>query len=169
MRKSDGKGVSVAVDRIGNHTHWSIDVANELGSFLNQADVELSLIGPNMKRETRRVSQAAPGRYAMDIKLEEPGAYHVDIAVKENGQVKYRQSRGLIRGYSDELRIRPTDEDRLRQIANVSGGRFVTDAKELLKSDGRTAQRPQPLWPWLLAFASTLLVLDVALRRLTLI
>jgi hypothetical protein len=169
MRKSDGKGVSVAVDRMGNHTHWSIDVANELGSFLNQAEVDLSLIGPNMKRETQRVSQAAPGRYATDIKLEEPGAYHVDIAVKENGQVKYRQSRGLIRGYSDELRIRPTDEDRLRQIANVSGGRFVTDSKELLQSDGRTAQRPQPLWPWLLAFASTLLVLDVALRRLNLI
>lgn len=169
MRKSDGRGISIAVDRTGSNTHWSIDVANELGSFLNQADVELSMIGPTMKRETKRVSKAAPGRYTMDVKLDEPGAYHFDIAVKQNGQVKYRQSRGLIRGYSDELRIRPTDEERLKQIASVSGGRFVKDAKELLQRDGRTAQRPQPLWPWLLAVASVLLAFDVALRRLNLI
>lgn len=168
MRKSDGRGISIAVDRFGNDSHWSIDAANELGSFLNQADVELSVIGPQMKRETKKISQAAPGRYISDLKVEEPGAYHVDIAVKENGQVKYRQSRGLIRGYSDELRIRPTNEDWLREVAKVSGGRFKTDAKQLLEDDGRTAQRPEPLWPWLLALASATLVLDVALRRLTL-
>jgi hypothetical protein len=168
MRKSDGRGISIAVDRFGNDSHWSIDAANELGSFLNQADVELSVIGPQMKRETKKISQAAPGRYISDLKVEEPGAYHVDIAVKENGQVKYRQSRGLIRGYSDELRIRPTNEDWLREVAKVSGGRFKTDAKQLLEDDGRTAQRPKPLWPWLLALASATLVLDVALRRLTL-
>jgi hypothetical protein len=74
----------------------------------------------------------------------------------------------LIRGYSDELRIRPTNEDWLREVAKVSGGRFKTDAKQLLEDDGRTAQRPEPLWPWLLALASAMLVLDVALRRLTL-
>jgi hypothetical protein len=168
MRKSDGRGISIAVDRFGNDSHWSIDAANELGSFLNQADLELSVIGPQMKRETKKISQAAPGRYISDLKVEEPGAYHVDIAVKENGQVKYRQSRGLIRGYSDELRIRPTNEDWLREVAKVSGGQFKTDAKQLLEGDGRTAQRPEPLWPWLLALASATLVLDVALRRLTL-
>ena len=41
--------------------------------------------------------------------------------------------------------------------------------KELLKGDGRTATRPQPLWPWLLTFACAMLIIDVALRRLTLI
>jgi Ca-activated chloride channel family protein len=100
--------------------------------------------------------------------VQDPGAYHVDIAIKENGQVKYRQSRGIIRGYSDELRIRPTNEEWLREVARASGGRFKADAKELLKGDGRTAQRPQPLWPWLLALACAILVFDVALRRLTL-
>jgi uncharacterized membrane protein len=167
MRKSDGRGISIAVDRMGNDSHWSIDAANELGSFLNQADVELSVIGPAMKRETKKISQAAPGRYISDIQVQDPGAYHVDIAIKENGKVKYRQSRGIIRGYSDELRIRPTNEDWLSEIARASGGRFKADAKELLQGDGRTAQRPQPLWPWLLALACAMLVFDVALRRLT--
>jgi hypothetical protein len=169
MRKSDGRGISIAVDRRGNESNWSIDVANELGGFLNQADVEMSIIGPQMKRETKSISQAAPGRYTTDIQVAEPGAYHVDIAVKQNGQVTYRQSRGLIRGYSDELRIRPSNEEWLKEISTVSGGQFNQDAKELLKGDGRTATRPQPLWPWLLTFACAMLIIDVALRRLTLI
>jgi uncharacterized membrane protein len=169
MRKSDGRGISIAVDRRGNESNWSIDVANELGGFLNQADVEMSVIGPQMKRETKAISQAAPGRYTTDIQVAEPGAYHVDIAVKQNGQVTYRQSRGLIRGYSDELRIRPSNEDWLKEISTVSGGQFNQEAKELLKGDGRTATRPQPLWPWLLTFACAMLIIDVALRRLTLI
>nr|MCU0721896.1 VWA domain-containing protein [Pirellula sp.] len=169
MRKSDGRGISLAVDRRGNESNWSIDVANELGGFLNQADVEMSIIGPQMKRETKSISQAAPGRYTTDIQVAEPGAYHVDIAVKQNGQVTYRQSRGLIRGYSDELRIRPSNEEWLKEISTVSGGQFNQDPKELLKGDGRTATRPQPLWPWLLTFACAMLIIDVALRRLTLI
>jgi Ca-activated chloride channel homolog len=168
MRKSDGRGISVALDRQGNDSRWSIDVANELGGFLNQAEVEMSVIDPQMKRETKTIPQMAPGRYGNDLKVDQPGAYHVDIAVKQSGQVIYRQSRGLIRGYSDELRIRPTNEEWLREIASVSGGRHQVDAKELFKSDGRTATRPQPLWPWLLTFACAMLIIDVALRRLDL-
>lgn len=169
MRKSDGRGISIAVDRRGNDASLSIDVANELGGFLNQAEVELSVIGPQMKRETRGIEQAAPGRYATSLQVAEPGAYHVDIAVKQDGQVTYRQSRGLIRGYSDELRIRPTNEDWLKELATISGGRYQTDPATLLLGDGRIATRPEPLWPWLLAFASAMLVIDVALRRLTLL
>ncbi len=73
MRKSDGRGISIAVDRRGNESNWSIDVANELGGFLNQADVEMSIIGPQMKRETKSITQAAPGRYTTDIQVAEPG------------------------------------------------------------------------------------------------
>jgi uncharacterized membrane protein len=155
MRKSDGRGLGIQVHRMGNNSTWSVDVANDLGSFLNQAQVELSVIGPQMKREVIAVSQMAPGRYACDLSVQDPGAYHVDIAVKKDGQVVSRQSRGLIRGYSDELRIRPTNQEWLKEISKASGGLYDVTAKEMLNADGRTAQRP-------------MLVLDVALRRLAL-
>ncbi len=168
MRKSDARGISVESQREGELANWSIDAADELGQFLNQAEVELTMIDPLMKRHTKLVRQTAPGRYTGDIPLPQAGSYHVDIAVKQNGKVTYRQSRGLIRGYSDELRIRPTNDSTLQEIAKLSGGKHNADIAEIFKNSNRTAARPQPLWPWLLGIAAGLLILDVALRRIDL-
>jgi hypothetical protein len=91
----------------------------------------------------------------------------MEIAVKKNDQVVYRQSRGLTVGYSDELRIRPTNEPLLRSIAETSGGSFISDPADLAAaSDAESVSRPFPLWPWLVTAAAILLALDVALRRI---
>jgi hypothetical protein len=86
--------------------------------------------------------------------------------VKQNGQAVYRQSRGLTVGYSDELRIRPTNDALLQRVAELTGGRCRPDPATLFDSDGRTTTRPTALWPWLLSAAFLLIVLDVALRRI---
>jgi len=90
----------------------------------------------------------------------------MELAVKQQGQVVYRQSRGLTVGYSDELRIRPTNEELLQKVAELSGGRCHPAVDEIFAGTEQAAQRPTPLWPWLLTAALVLLVLDVALRRI---
>lgn len=72
----------------------------------------------------------------------------------------------LMVGYSDELRIRPTNETLLRAIAERSRGMFDPEPERIFEPADRTAQRPTPLWPHLLTAALCLLVLDVALRRI---
>lgn len=168
MRKSDARGISVESQRSGELAAWAIDAADPLGQFLNQAEVELTVIDPQMRRKTKLISQSAPGRYVGDIPLADAGSYHIDIAVKQNGQVAYRQSRGLIRGYSDELRIRPTNEQSLQEIAKLSGGKYNPSVNEIFEDSDRKAHRPLPLWPWLLGIAASLMIADVALRRLDL-
>jgi hypothetical protein len=96
------------------------------------------------------------------------GAYHLEIAQKKDGQLIYRQSRGINVGYSDELRLRPTNEPLLKQLAEVSGGKFSPTADDIFAPTTRTALRPTPLWPWLTALAAIILVLDVFLRRVDL-
>jgi hypothetical protein len=68
-------------------------------------------------------------------------------------------------GYSDELRIRPTDEPLLRAVADASGGSYSPSPADVFRDDGRTATRPAPLTTHRLTLATLLLVLDVALRR----
>jgi Ca-activated chloride channel family protein len=144
----------------------SVDAVDEFGQFLNDSDVELTLINPLLRQEKSKLRQVAPGRYLADLVTAKPGAYHMDIALKRNNEVVYRQSRGMTVGYSDELRIRPTNEKLLRAIAEASGGTFSPYPAQLFSDDGRTATRPTPLTTSLLTAAVLLLVLDVALRRI---
>jgi hypothetical protein len=72
----------------------------------------------------------------------------------------------LIVGYSDEMRLRPSNEELLRKIAIATGGKFPIEPQTVFQNSGRFALRPTSLWPWLASMAALLLVLDVALRRI---
>lgn len=166
MRKGDARGIQVAVDRLGDIAHVSVDAVNEAGQFLNDATVEATVIQPGLKQEKQTLVQTAPGRYAMQFPTPRQGAYHLEISVKQGENVVYRQSRGLMIGYSDELRIRPPNEELLQAMASSSGGKFAPTVEEVFRSTGQGTTRPTPLWPWLLGAAAFLLILDVALRRI---
>lgn len=166
MRKGDARGIQTTVERIGSLAHVAIDAVSDTGQFLNNADVELTMINPQLGHQKLPMRQTAPGRYETDAATPQSGSYHLEIAVKQNGQVVYRQSRGLMVGYSDELRIQPTNETLLREVASVSGGQFHPTADKLFDRPNAWATRPTPLWPWLLTAAALLFVVDVALRRI---
>jgi Ca-activated chloride channel family protein len=151
---------------LSNLASLTVDAVNELGQFLNNAEVELTLIDPQLKRKKSVLKQSAPGRYTSDFKTPQAGAYHMEIALKQNDKVIYRQSRGISVGYSDELRIRPTNEPLLRSIAESSGGSFASTAKNLIDTSRESVTRPTPLWPYLVTAALLLLIFDVALRRI---
>lgn len=166
MRKSDTKGIQVATLRDGKTTSVTVDAVNEIGQFLNNSEVEMTIISPSLEREKSLLKQTAPGQYAAIIPTGQTGAYNMEIALKKDGQVLYRQSRGLMVGYSDELRIQSTNETLLKEIAGVSGGQFNPDPAKLFQRPNEWTTRPTPLWPWLLTLAIFLLILDVALRRI---
>ena len=166
MRKSDTRGIQVALSRDGRQATISLDAVDEIGQFLNNSEVELTVITPQLLREKSLMNQTAPGRYAADFATLQSGAYNMEIALKQSGQIVYRQSRGLITGYSDELRIQPTNDALLKEVARISGGQFNPEPKKVFDRPNEWATRPTQLWPWLLSIAAFLLVLDVALRRI---
>jgi Ca-activated chloride channel family protein len=165
MRKTESKGLQTSLHRHGGHTEVVLDAADDRGVFLNGAAAELTLIDPRLRRSRVTMHQTAPGRYSTSFASAQPGAYHLEIALTQNGEVRSRQSRGLIAGYPDELRIRPPNESLLREIALVSGGQFNPSPEFVFDRQDETATRYRPLWPWLLFASGLLLVLDVALRR----
>ncbi|HEV7280779.1 MAG TPA: FixH family protein [Pirellulaceae bacterium] len=166
MRKSDARGVEVTVERRGDVATVTLDAADADGRFVDAAQTDLTLIDPRLGTKKVSLSQTAPGRYTAEISTPLPGAYHLELAQKQEGQLLFRQSRGLTVGYSDELRLRPTNESLLRSLAVASRGTYDPPAASIFVPDGRTARRPEPLWPWLLAAAAILLVGDVFLRRI---
>lgn len=78
----------------------------------------------------------------------------------------WRWPRGIGSESSTDSLIRPANEAILRSIAVRSGGTFNPAPDKIFERPGQTANRPTPLWPYLLTAALLLFVLDVALRRI---
>jgi hypothetical protein len=146
----------------------TLDAVDPAGRFVNSAETEMTIIDPQLATRKLPLVQVAPGRYVADFETPLPGAYHLELTQKAGGQVLYQQSRGISVGYSDELRLKPTNENLLKSIAQSSGGTYGISAADVFSDTGATARRATPLWPWLVTTVMLLLVLDVALRRIDL-
>lgn len=168
MRKSDSKGVLVDVQRHGNTAHMKIDVTDPNGQFINGAQATLKIIDPRLAEQEVSLPQVAPGRYEGDVAVTQTGAWNLQALVRKDGQLLHQQSRGLVVGYPDELRLRPTNETLLKAVSESTGGRYDVASDAVFKNDKLTAHRTTPLWPWLLTAAIVLFVFDVALRRIDL-
>jgi uncharacterized membrane protein len=167
LRKSDAKGAELKVEQRGGRATVTLDTTDPAGRFLNGAASELTVI-TDRELNARQVpmAQTAPGRYAAEFDTPDQGTYHMDVVQRLGDQVVCHQSRGLVVGYPDELRLRPTDEGLLRAVAEVSGGQYDPGPETVFDAPARDARRPVPLRPYLLLAAAMLLVLDAGVRRL---
>jgi Ca-activated chloride channel homolog len=166
MRKGDAKGAIVQVDAKAGRATVTLDSVDPAGKYVNQAETELTVIDPRLGSQKLALNQTAPGRYVAEFDTPYPGAYHLEIAQTHGGKPLYRQSRGLMVGYPDELRLKPTNVELLRAIAQGTGGTYDPEPDAVFQSSGRTAQRPVPLWAYLITAAALLFLADVALRRI---
>ncbi len=166
MRKSEAKGVVVQVEQKERKTTVTLDAVNAAGRYLNQVETELTVIDPQLNTHKLAMVQTAPGRYLAVFETPHVGAYHLEMSQKQKGQMLAQQSRGLVVGYDDEFRLRPTNEELLQSLARVSGGTYRPEPEAVFDDLGRTAPRTTPLWPYLVAVAASLFLADVALRRI---
>lgn len=138
----------------------------------------MTVIDPQLGQRKLEMKQTAPGRYVAEFDAPASGAYHLSLTQKTaGGTLLHQQTRGLIVGY-----LRPTNEELLKSLAAATGGRFdprpedlFTEPTSTTASLGlgttsmnaqRTVPRSTPLWPYLVAIAILLFMLDVALRRI---
>jgi len=166
MRKSDAKGVFVQVAQKDKKATVTLDAVNLKGSYLNEADTDITIIEPQGGETHLKMTQTAPGRYLGEFDASKTGTYHIQMLQKVNGAMTTQQSRALVVNYDDELRLRPTDEKLLQAVAEVSGGAYRPDPTRLFDASDRTATRPIPLWPYLVIAAALIFLIDVALRRI---
>lgn len=166
MRKSESKGVFVEIERRGDKARVVVDCVDVAGRYINEAETHLTLIRPGLDRADIELAQTAPGRYEAEFATAESGAYHLELSQQQHGKETFRQTRSVVVGYADELRLGPPDEELMRRIADVSGGRYAPTAAQLFDSADRVAQQVTHLWPYLLMAALALFLFDVALRRI---
>ncbi len=166
MRKGEAKGVFVEVSRKGRTAKVTLDAVDPTSRFVNQAETNLTVIQPGLGTQRFPMTQIAPGRYSAQFETPRQGTYHLELSQQNHGKLAFRQTRGLVVGYPDELRLRPTNEPLLRRLCEATGGRYDPAPKAVFDPGDRTTTRAEPLWPYLLMAAATVLLADVALRRI---
>ncbi len=166
MRKSESKGVFVEVQRQGNLSRIIVDSVDPSGKFINQATTKMTVIAPRLERSIVSLEQIAPGRYQADIATEMTGAYHLELSQSVGNVPTFRQTRSIVVGYPDELRLGQADENLMKKVAEVSGGLYCPTVKDLLARSVRVAQTVIPLWSYLLISALCIFLLDVLFRRI---
>jgi hypothetical protein len=185
MRKSDQRGSTIEIQQHSGNIHLTLDIVDEEKyRYINDATGQTTMIHPDLSKEEIKLQQTAPGRYEADIDLKttnhqsnhrgnqqsnHQGGYHLQTALTLGEKNIVTQSRGVMVGYAEELRLKPTNNELLQRLAESTGGLFNPKPEELFRPDpNQTAWRATPLWSYLLTVAVWLFVLDVLLRRIDL-
>ncbi len=166
MRKDRTEGFTLGVEHRNRRTRVTFDAVDGKGRFVNGAEVALTVVDPEENTRPVAVDQVAPGRYAAEFSTPGPGVYLLEASVRHQGRVVYERRRAWATGYAEEYRTRAADEELLRSIAEVTGGRYDPSPERLASPSDRTVPRTTPLWPYLLATAAAIFAIDVAVRRL---
>jgi hypothetical protein len=156
----------------GQRGEMSVDVLDRDDRFINGLKLEASLVDPS--RLTRRVQleQIAPGRYHGEFPVPRAGRYTITLTGRDGKTQVGPRTFGLAVPYSSEYLDLGADQRLLRDIARIAGGRLLPLSGASLGAV--TALPPEASgppsriwWPFFLA-ALILLVVEVAVRRVTL-
>jgi len=161
-----GGNVEVRVQQQGEQVRVIVDAIADDGSYLNGLALQANVVAPDLTAQALALQQVAPGRYEGTFTPRTEGAYFVRMAGDGAQGAAVAQTSGWVLAYSPEYRSLEGDPDYLAAIARLGGGSLISDPQVVFAHNLPAERAARPAWPWLLLFATFLLPLDIAVRRL---
>jgi uncharacterized membrane protein len=147
-----------------------LEAFDEEGRPLNYLDFNGRAISPDQEVVPLRLVQTDLGRYEATFDVGQEGTYLVNLSQPETNPDEETGvlTAGLAIPYSPEHSNDRSNPLLLRQIAEITGGRYQPDTSALFERNLVAHAQPIPLWPYLLALALVLFWFDVFVRRVLL-
>ncbi len=144
-----------------------VDALDEKGEYKNFCDFAVHATLPGGGSAAADFHQSGPGRYMAEIPLGEYGGYVLTVGEKtEVGPVPV-STFGVSVPYSPEHGSAGTNTALIRSIAEATGGRVEPKQEDVFAPTSSGASRSTPLGGFLIVLALLLLVVEVAVRRLS--
>ncbi|MGD2110482.1 MAG: VWA domain-containing protein [Phycisphaerae bacterium] len=148
-----------------------IDALDKDASYLNQLQLPGNVVGPDRQPVPIKFAQTGPGHYEAEVDIAHAGQYLSNIQVfGAEGQALGTIRTGFSVPFSPEYRDLIPNEALLRQVAEITGGRWLDGEPEeadIFSHDLPPTEATRPAWEWVLAWLLLpLFLLDVAVRRL---
>ncbi|MFQ5578961.1 MAG: glutamine amidotransferase, partial [Anaerolineae bacterium] len=149
-------------------TRLTVEALDSRGNFINNLNLQGSLVSPGLEQEPVSLEQVAPGLYQTDIHPDETGAYLLRVVgAGEGEQIAGSATRGFVVSYSPEYAAQPADPALMAGLAELGGGQTLSlnNPAAVFAHTLPPVGASSPLWPLLLAAFVLILPFDVGLRR----
>ncbi|HUU82032.1 MAG TPA: VWA domain-containing protein [Phycisphaerae bacterium] len=147
-----------------------VEALDKDAGYLNFLQFKTNVIRPDQTVLPVQFTQTGPGHYEASFALDQTGPFIANVAVFEAGEYKGSIHTGAAVPFSPEFRELSTNEALLRQVADISGGRWLNmnpESDDVFSHDLPPTVARRPAWDWTLAWLLLpLFLLDVAIRRL---
>lgn len=174
LPEPDSGPLQVRVEPQPGGARLTVDTLQPGGAPLDLAQVTARITLPDGNVRDFSVRQVAPGRYAQDLRLVSDGPYTVAVLlVRDN--LRQQAEIGYVHSAPAEYyppaagAAQATGSALLAQIAALTGGQVLDETLPLPSAvEGVAPTRPAAvtaLWPWLLAAALLVWLLEIAVRR----
>jgi uncharacterized membrane protein len=175
MRPSSPSNIHVNTHIDGDMAVIEVEALESDASSLNLLRMNGVVIRPDAEAETVPLQQIGPGLYRGQFRTDEAGAYLVNVsyvnATGEGSQVGNIQAAVTV-PYSREFREVKHNRATLEQLAEMTGGRMLNAndprlADLFYRGDLEVPRTLKRVWDLLAILAATLLLFDVAARRIS--
>jgi Ca-activated chloride channel family protein len=149
----------------------TVEALSKDSTFLNFLSIGGQVIGPDMKPRSIHLVQTGPGTYTGEYNASDPGNYVAVMSYHGAANQAGVMLSGMAVNSSPELRDLRSDQATLQSIADRTGGRvlpaFDADQADLFTRDGLApTSSPLPIWDLLVPLLLSLILMDVAVRRI---
>jgi uncharacterized membrane protein len=154
-----------------------VNALSKEDSFLNFLNMSASVLDPDLKPVALRMRQTAPGRYIGSFPANKTGSYFVNVIPDAKTAPL---STGVTIPYSEEYRIRETNQALISELASVkpAGGEIgevtaplgVTsnespESRNAFRGGLALARSIRDAWPWFVLAGCCIFLGDIFVRR----
>jgi hypothetical protein len=172
MRGSSPPNMTVTSKVVGDKGVIDLEAVDSDNQLMNFMQSKVVVISPQGEPIPISLQQTGPGRYHAEFDAQETGAWLVNIAFQDSdGNMTGRIPTAVTVSYPKEYATTTHNAALLHQLATQTGGRILTfeDVATVDLFDETTLEQPvspQSMWDLLAVLAASILVIDVAIRRL---
>jgi uncharacterized membrane protein/Mg-chelatase subunit ChlD len=170
MRQEAPANFDTRTTNDGKRGRVTVDALDKDARFLNNLQMRTNLIGPDGKPTPLRFNQTGPGHYEAEFDVEKSGDYLAAVQVFDHGKASGTIRTGLTVPFSPEYRDLIPNEALLRQVADITGGRWLdvpAPQADVFSHDLPPSEAKRAAWDWVLAWLLLpAFLLDVSVRRL---
>jgi hypothetical protein len=174
QRKGTAESFDIRVDIREGQAIVQTDVFSAEDQFVNKLNLQGKLLTPNKETLPMSFTQTAPGRYQSRFPVQGNGEYLLSFTGKQGDVTIGPKTLGVSLPYSSEYLGLDINYALLNRLAESTGGHVLRpgapeEAADLLfSSTDQGLTDLQDYWPWFVALALCLFIVEIAVRQVLL-